>query len=148
MDPSEIPFGGDADTNGSAGQTKAGRNEISALPRMVSSAALGLAFLTATLVVVLRLIHCFRPGLLPIPLKSAVPLILIGLSCLALQLGRRRALRQRLLGLGVAAAFILWGIEQYLSNHALAAAIDDAVVFLFVLDLSVMIRGQLNLWRK
>ncbi len=44
----------------------------------------------------------------------------------------------------VAAAFILWGTEQFLSNQALISFIDDVVVLLFVTDLSIVIYGHLK----
>jgi hypothetical protein len=44
----------------------------------------------------------------------------------------------------VAVAFILWGIEQFLSNRAMAVFLDDIVVLLFVLDLSIVIYGHLK----
>jgi hypothetical protein len=44
----------------------------------------------------------------------------------------------------VAAAFILWGTEQLLSNQAVVSFINDIVVLLFVLDLSIVIYGHLK----
>jgi hypothetical protein len=112
--------------------------------RIVSAMALGLAVVAAVGIVTLRLIHYFQPTLLPWALKSAVPLILIGVAFASLQFVLPRTRRQILLGLMVALAFILWGTEQFLSNPAIASVIDDIVVLLFVLDLSIVIYGHLK----
>lgn len=61
-----------------------------------------------------------------------------------LQFAVPRTRSQVVLGLMVSAAFILWGIEQYVADRGLASFIDDIVVFLFVLDVSLVIRGQLK----
>jgi hypothetical protein len=114
------------------------------LLRMITAVTLVLAISSAVLLVALRLIHCFRPDLFPVALKSAVPLMLVGAAFGFFQFTASRTLRQVLLGLIVAAAFILWGTEQFLSNPAMVALIDDLVVFFFVLDLSVVIYGHLK----
>jgi hypothetical protein len=112
--------------------------------RGISAIAFGLAVFTAIGIVALRLIHSFQPDLLPWTLKSAIPLILIGVAFASLQFVLPRSRRQILLGLMVALAFILWGAEQFLANQAIASFIDDVVVLLFVLDLSIVICGQLK----
>jgi hypothetical protein len=112
--------------------------------RVISAIALVLAILAAMGMVSLRLIHCFQPNLLPWTLKSAIPLILIGIAFASLQFVLPRTRLQILLGLLVAAAFILWGTEQFLSNRAVASFIDDVVVLLFVLDLSIVVWGHLK----
>jgi hypothetical protein len=80
----------------------------------------------------------------PIPFKSAVPLIAIGISYLVLILTLRRTLGQRLVGISVGLAFVLWGLEQFLTDRAWISFIDDVVVFLFVVDLSIVIRHNLK----
>jgi hypothetical protein len=112
--------------------------------RVISATAFGLAISTAVLIVILDLIHCLKPSLVPQTLKSAVPLILIGIAFASLQFVSRRTARQIFLGLMVAVAFILWGTEQFLSNQAIASFIDDVVVLLFVSDLSIVIYGHLK----
>jgi len=112
--------------------------------RVISAFALGCAIFGALSIVILRLVHCFQPRLLPWTLKSAYPLILIGVAFASLQFMAPRAPRQILLGLMVAVAFILWGTEQFLANRAVAAFMDDIVVFLFVLDLSIVVYGHLK----
>lgn len=110
----------------------------------MSAIALGLAMLAAIMLVVLRLIHWIQPSLLPWTLKSAVPLILIGIAFAFLQFALPRTPAQMVMGMLVAAAFILWGTEQFVSNLAIASRIDDLVVLLFVLDLSIVICGNLK----
>jgi hypothetical protein len=41
-------------------------------------------------------------------------------------------------------AFVLWGLEQFLTDQAWISFIDDVVVFLFVVDLSIVIRHNLK----
>lgn len=48
------------------------------------------------------------------------------------------------LGFLVALAFILWGGEQFVPNPGMVAFMDDVVVFLFVLDLGIVIYGHLK----
>ena len=103
-----------------------------------------LAFSTAILTVVLRLVHYFRPALFPWPVKSAVPLILIGIAFACLQFAAKRTRSQMALGFIVSTAFVLWGVEQFLTNVFIVSLIDDIVVFLFVFDLSVVIYGHLK----
>jgi hypothetical protein len=112
--------------------------------RIISAVSLGLAVSAASILVALRLIHCVQPGFFPWNLKSAIPLILIGIAFASFQFSVPRTRSQILLGLMVAAAFILWGTEQFLSNQATVSFIDDIVVFLFVLDLSIVIYGHLK----
>ena len=119
-------------------------NRRQRLLRAFSLAAFRLAFASAFLVVALHCVHFFRGDLIPWNLKSAIPLILAGTAFACLQFALPRTRTQIGLGLLVATAFILWGIEQFVSNHAVAAWIDDIVVFLFVLDLCLVIRGQLK----
>jgi hypothetical protein len=112
--------------------------------RFISAVSLGSAIFAAVLLLILRLIHCFQPDLLPWTFKSGIPLILIGIAFASFQFALPRARAQILSGLMVAAAFILWGTEQFLSNQAIVSFMDDMVVFLFVLDLSIVIYGPLK----
>jgi uncharacterized membrane protein YkvA (DUF1232 family) len=101
---------------------------------------------TAALLLLFRGIHIFVGPLNDFPwtLKSAIPLIAVGFSYLCFIATAPRTALQRLLGFLVALAFILWGAEQFLPDQILAAGIDDLVVFLFVLDLSLVIRENLT----
>ncbi len=114
------------------------------VPRIISAISVGLAIFAAFLLIALRLVHWLQPNLLPWTLKSAIPLILIGIAFAWFQFSLPRTLGQRLSGLGVAAAFVLWGIEQFVPNQRIVSAIDDVVVFLFVLDLGIVICGSLR----
>ncbi len=119
-------------------------NYVARVLWVISAAALALAVCSAIALVALRLLHLFQPDLLPWTLKSAVPLILIGVAFLFLQFALPRTRTQMLLGLVVSTAFIGWGAEQFLTNRALVSLIDDFVVFLFVLDLSIVIYSHLK----
>ena len=130
-----------------AGRTEAhpfASGRVAVVMRVISAVAFGLAISTAIIIVILHLIYCLQPHLVSRTLKSGVPLILIGVAFASLQFILPRARRQILLGLMVAAAFILWGTEQFLSNQLLVSFIDDIVVLLFVLDLSIVIYGHLK----
>jgi hypothetical protein len=119
-------------------------NFVSRVLWSLSAVALGLAVCSAILLVALRLIHLAQPNLLLWPLKSAIPLILIGVAFASMQFALPRTRTQFALGFVVSAAFIGWGFEQFLSNRALISLIDDFVVFLFVLDLSIVIYSHLK----
>ncbi len=112
--------------------------------KFISATAMGLAMLSGVVLLALRVVHSVKPDFWAPPLKSAVPLILVGASFACLQFAVPRTRVQMVLGLLAALAFILWGAEQYLSNQTLVAFIDDIVVFLFVLDLSIVIYGQIQ----
>jgi hypothetical protein len=72
------------------------------------------------------------------------PFDAIGVSYFFLIVTLRRTLGQRLVGIFIGVAFVLWGSEQFLGNQALISFIDDVVVFLFVVDLSIVIRQNLK----
>jgi hypothetical protein len=113
--------------------------------RCISFAALWVAILTVTLVL---LGHSMPLIIGPhwigarwfIHLKSGIPLIAIGISYFALVLTLPRTPGQLLVGVLMGLAFALWGAEQFLKDRALVPFIDDCVVFLFVVDLSIVIR--------
>lgn len=67
-----------------------------------------------------------------------------GLAFALLQFAVSRTRIQIVLGLSVSAAFIFWGVEQFVPNPFVASSIDDFVVFLFVLDLSLVIYQHLK----
>jgi hypothetical protein len=90
------------------------------------------------------MVHTWQATMLAVPLKSGVPLILIGVSFGFIQFAFPRTVGQRLLGLSVGTAFILWGAEQYISDPGVVAFMDDVVMFLFVLDLGLVIAGLLR----
>jgi len=112
--------------------------------RALSIIFLILAFGAALLLIALRFVNYFRPDPFTWTLKSAIPLILAGTSLACLQFAVPRTRPQIVLGLSVSSAFILWGVEQFVTNQLLASCIDDLVVFLFVLDLSLVVYGQIK----
>ncbi len=111
----------------------------------LSIAALCFAVLAAFLLVALHTVCALRGSpASPWTFKSAIPLIAIGLSYLSLILTVPRTPAQRKLGFLVGLAFVFWGAEQYLKNQAVISYLDDIVVFLFVLDLGLVIRKNLS----
>ncbi|HEY0793717.1 MAG TPA: ATP-binding protein [Chthoniobacterales bacterium] len=110
--------------------------------RAVSFGALWVAILTASFLIVRHALPLISASQPPVALKSAVPLIAIGIAYLTLILTLQRTPGQRLVGIFTGLAFVLWGSEQFLRDPALVSSIDDVVVFLFVVDLSIVIRKQ------
>lgn len=66
---------------------------------------------------------------------GALSFAFIGLSYIALQLSRKRKLKNILLGIG----FLFWGSAQLLPLNTWVTAMDTSVVLIFVMDLSVII---------
>jgi hypothetical protein len=108
--------------------------------RGLSFVALWVAILTASFLIARHAMPLVVGSPPLISLKSAVPLIAIGISYSVLIITLRRTLGQRLVGFLMGIAFVLWGLEQFLSDQAVISFIDDIVVFLFVVDLSIVIR--------
>jgi hypothetical protein len=75
---------------------------------------------------------------------GALALILIGSSYIALQLGLRRRWNEALQGIFLGGAFVFWGGEQFLPPGPAVTAIDSAVITIFVVDLSLIIVGQIR----
>ena len=126
-----------------------GRRQILALwvqtiLRGLSFGALWVAILTAGFLILRHALPLIMGSQPQIPLKSAVPLIAIGISYSVLIITLRRTLTQHLVGVLMGLAFVLWGVEQFLSDRAVISFIDDIVVFLFVVDLSIVIRQNLR----
>lgn len=115
------------------------------LLRALSAIALVLALSSAVIVVLLDSFNFFNVALLPWKVKSAYPLIFIGCSYGLLQFTLKRTHAEFLLGIAVSTAFIAWGAEQFLGNYPRAVGlIDDFVMFLFVMDLGIVVRGWLK----
>ena len=112
----------------------------------ISAVALCIAFLTAIFIVALHAFRVFGGPQLDFlwTLKSAIPLMAIGISYISLIFTVPRTNAQRFLGFLVGVAFILWGVEQFMDDQGWISFIDDIVVFLFVLDLSIVIRENLT----
>ena len=112
--------------------------------RLISFASLWVAILTAGFLI-LRHAQPMLLGSPPsIPFRSAIPLVAIGISYFALITSLRRTFGQRLAGISIGLAFVLWGLEQFLNDKAVISFIDDVVVFLFVVDLSIVVRRNLR----
>lgn len=75
---------------------------------------------------------------------GSAALILIGLSYIALQLSFRRGLEEMLQGLLLGTAFVLWGGEQLLPTSRWVTLMDNLVVTIFVIDLSLIIWEHLQ----
>lgn len=75
---------------------------------------------------------------------SAVPLILIGLSWLCLHPGIGVHPIQFVKRLIAAVAFVLWGIDQVLPPGWWASTVGDVVIALLVLDMALIVRGELT----
>jgi hypothetical protein len=112
--------------------------------RGLSFGTLWVAILTAGFLIARHALPLMTGSQAPIFFRSAIPLIAIGISYLVLILSLRRTLGQRLVGISVGLAFVLWGLEQFLTDQAWISFLDDVVVFLFVVDLSIVIRHNLK----
>jgi hypothetical protein len=75
---------------------------------------------------------------------GAGALILIGSSYIALQFSLPRRRSEALKGIFLGAAFVLWGGEQFLPAGPVVTAIDTMVITIFVVDLSLIVVGQLK----
>lgn len=116
---------------------------IARVLRVLSGVALVFALATAAAVILLDAAHLIRPDA-PWRVKSALPLIGIGVSYALLQFTLPRTKTEFLLSMAVSVAFILWGLEQYVPVLRIASLLDDMVAFLFVMDLGIVIRGRLK----
>ena len=115
---------------------------IARMLRVLSAVALAFAVVTAFSVIALDAAHWRHLGA-SWQVKTALPLIGIGVSYALLQFTVPRTRTEFCLSLAVSLAFVLWGAEQFIPSPRIVSLIDDAVVFLFVLDLGIVIRGQL-----
>ena len=70
---------------------------------------------------------------------GAIPLILIGLSYISFQLSARRQRGERVKGLLLGLAFVLWGGEQLLPPNAWVTVMDSLVITIFVVDIALII---------
>jgi DNA replication protein DnaC len=112
--------------------------------RAFSVGALWVATVTAGFLIVRHLLPLITGSELTISLKSGIPLLAIGVSYIILIITLPRTPGQRLVGILMGSAFVLWGAEQFLSDRAVISFMDDVVVFLFVVDLSIVIRQNLR----
>jgi len=75
---------------------------------------------------------------------GALALMLIGGSYVALQLGEKRTLSERLKGVALGVAFLMWGLEQLLPPSRIVTVMDFLVIAIFVVDLNLIIFSQLR----
>jgi hypothetical protein len=75
---------------------------------------------------------------------SALALILIGMSYISLQLSAKRRRGEKLKGIFLGFAFVLWGSEQFLPASRLVTLMDSAVITIFVVDLGLIILDNLK----
>ena len=75
---------------------------------------------------------------------SAMPLILAGGSYIALQGLLRPPPTELVKRLLLGSAFLLWGIVQLMPPSVLATDLGDLVIALYVLDLGMIIQGELR----
>jgi hypothetical protein len=127
---------------GKGGKRVAHLTHIAVVLRILSGIALAFAFVSAARVILLDVGQLMRPEA-AWRVNSALPLIGIGVSYALLQVTLPCTRAELWLSLAVSGAFISWGLEQYLPGW-LATRIDDVVVFVFVVDLGIIIRGRLK----
>ena len=111
--------------------------------RLLSAISLVFAIVTALLLVALDAAH-LSGHISSWHIKSAFPLIGIGLSYLLLQFTIPRSRAQRWLSIAVSGAFIIWGAEQFVPAPRIATLMDDIVVFLFVTELAFVIHSLIR----
>jgi hypothetical protein len=76
------------------------------------------------------------------PYLSSLPLALAGIGYALLQIQLKPSARTLLKRLLLAAAFVLWAIDQLLPGGRIAVFIGDVVIAAYVADLFWMIRDQ------
>lgn len=75
---------------------------------------------------------------------SAMPLLLIGSAYVGLQALLRPVGIELLKRLMLGSAFLLWGVVQLMPPSVVATDLGDLVIALYVLDLGLIIRGELQ----
>src|SRR5579872_7009152 len=102
-----------------------------------------LALLASAALLMLDFAPSILSGLRHAP-ASAAPLLLIGLSYIALQPLARPSPMELLQRLMLGSAFVLWGIDQLLPPGPAATIIGDVVITLYVIDLGLIIKEHLR----
>ncbi|MGH8335344.1 MAG: hypothetical protein ACRETL_00640 [Gammaproteobacteria bacterium] len=75
---------------------------------------------------------------------SAIPLLLAGASYIVLQTILRQPPVELLKRVMLGSAFLLWGVTQLMPVGALSAELGNVVIALYVIDLGLMIRTDLD----
>jgi len=74
---------------------------------------------------------------------SAIPLILAGAAYILLQAMLRPSGGELIKRLMLGSAFLLWGVVQMMPARPLTTELGSVVISLYVLDLALIIRGNL-----
>jgi hypothetical protein len=114
---------------------------------LISGAALLLLDMTSRLTAWERYLAEATPRVLAIASHapmSALPLLFAGAGYLALQALMRPRPLELLKRMMLGGAFLLWGIVQLLPSGALATDLGDLVIVLYVVDLGLIIRADLE----
>jgi hypothetical protein len=114
---------------------------------LLASAALLLRDAAPELTALLKFVVAMAPrawALLGHAPLSAMPLILAGGSYIALQGLLRPPPTELVKRLLLGSAFLLWGIVQLMPPSVLATDLGDLVIALYVLDLGMIIQGELR----
>jgi hypothetical protein len=113
---------------------------------LLASTALLLVDATSRLTAAVRYFASIAPAAWAVvthaPL-SALPLLFAGLSYLALQLVLRPRSIELVKRVMLASAFLLWGVVQLMPASTLATDLGDLVIVLYVLDLGIIVSGEL-----
>jgi hypothetical protein len=120
---------------------------VLAVAALVSSAALMLNDAAPQLIAFVKVVVAMAPGawaLLGHAPLSALPLLLVGASYIALQGLLRPAPLELLKRLMLGSAFLLWGIVQLMPPSVLATDLGDLVIALYVLDLGIIVQAELR----
>ena len=75
---------------------------------------------------------------------SALALIFIGLSYGVFQFAAVRKRAERVKGVLLGTAFVLWGSEQFLPASPVMTLLDSLVIVIFVVDISLVIFDRLR----
>jgi hypothetical protein len=119
------------------------RAPVRRLFHALSSVFFGLALLALAWLLVPDLWVSFRPS--PRHQQAgALALAFLGISFVCLQLGAGTPWKERIKGMLLGLAFVLWGGEQFMPPGAAVTAIDSAVITIFVVDLGLVIAGRLE----
>jgi hypothetical protein len=103
-----------------------------------------LALAGVVVLVATDVLHHYDVSLLHQHLDS-VPLTMIGLSCITMHLGSNCNRAEKLKGVFLGIAFLLWGGEQLIPPSRLATFMDEGAVAIFVIDVSFVIWSRLSL---
>jgi hypothetical protein len=79
---------------------------------------------------------------------SALPLLAVGLSFLAVQPIIRPQRAELLKNLLLAATFLLWGVVQLMAPNSLSKTLEDMVIVLYVADLAWTVLAKVNAMEK